>query len=120
METPDNATGMENWKEVIPHREDVLLEGVDVFSEFLVLDERKAGLTNLRIMNQKTGKEHYIDFGEKAYTAYTTSNVDFNTTKLRYGYQSMTTPNSVYDYDMNTKEKELKKQQEEWLEYSLK
>lgn len=112
MEVQDDNTSQENWKEVIAHREDVLLEGVDVFSDFMVLDERKNGLTNLRIMNQKTGDEHYLDFGEKAYLAYTTQNVDFNTTTLRYGYQSMTTPNSVFDYDMNSKEKELKKQSE--------
>ncbi|MEQ9230859.1 MAG: S9 family peptidase, partial [Cyclobacteriaceae bacterium] len=112
METPDNATGVENWKEVIAHREDVLLEGVDIFKEFMVLDERSNGLTNLRVINQKTGDEHYLDFGEEAYTAYTTTNVDFNTDLLRFGYQSMTTPNSTYDYNMKTKEKVLKKQAE--------
>lgn len=112
METPDDATDQKNWKEVISHREDVLLNGVDIFKNHLVIREREAGTTNLRIMNQQTGDEHYLDFGEKAYAAYTTQNVDFNTGKLRYAYQSMTTPNSVYDYDMNSREKELKKQTE--------
>ena len=112
METPDDTTDQSNWKEVIPHRDDVLLEGIDIFSEYMVLDERKQGLTNLRVMNQKTGDEHYIDFGENAYTVYTTTNVDFNTKTLRFGYQSMTTPASTFDYDMSTKEKVLKKQTE--------
>jgi oligopeptidase B len=112
METPDDATGQENWKEVIAHREDVLLEGVDIFKEFMVLDERSKGLTNLRVINQQSGDEHYLDFGEEAYTAYTTTNVDFNTEWLRFGYQSMTTPASTYDYNMKTKEKVLKKQTE--------
>jgi oligopeptidase B len=112
METPDNATEQENWKEVIAHREAVLLEGIDLFRNHMVVDERNAGLTNLRIINQKTGDEHYMEFDESAYTAYTTTNVEFNTDVLRFGYQSMTTPNSTYDYNMNTMERELKKQTE--------
>ncbi len=112
MEVSEDNTAQENWKEVIPHREEVLLQGADIFKDHLVLTEREAGLTNIRIINQTSGDEHYLDFGEKAYAAYTTQNVDFNTTKLRYGYQSMTTPSSTYDYDMNSKEKELKKQTE--------
>lgn len=112
METPDDATDQSNWKEVIAHREDVYLEGLDLFKNHMVLDERKAGLTNLRVINQKTGEEHYLEFDESAYTAYTTTNVEFDTDQLRFGYQSMTTPNSTYDYNMNTKERELKKQTE--------
>ncbi len=112
METPDNATGMENWKEVIAHREDVLLEDIDIFREFMVVQERSNGLTNLRVINQKTDEEHYLDFGEEAYMAFTTTNVDFNTDLLRFNYQSMTTPSSTYDYNMKTKEKVLKKQAE--------
>lgn len=112
METPDNATEQENWKEVIAHREDVLLEGIDLFRNHMVVDERNAGLTNLRIINQKTGDEHYMEFDESAYTAYTTTNVEFDTDVLRFGYQSMTTPNSTYDYNMNTKDRELLKQTE--------
>ncbi len=112
METPDNATSMENWKEVIAHREDVLLEDIDIFREFMVVQERSNGLTNLRVINQKTDEEHYLDFGEEAYMAFTTTNVDFNTDLLRFNYQSMTTPSSTYDYNMKTKEKVLKKQAE--------
>jgi len=112
MEVPEGDTSKENWKEVIPHRKKVLLEGVDIFKKYLVLDEREEGLTKLRVLNQQSGDEHYIDFGEPAYTAYTTTNVDFNTDILRFGYTSMTTPNSIYDYNMETRERELKKQQE--------
>ena len=112
METPDNATSMDNWKEVIPHREDVLLEGIELFNDYMVVDELKDGLTNLRIINQKNGEEHYLDFGEAAYSAYISTNAEFNTKTLRFGYSSMTTPSTVYDYEMDTKEKTLKKQQE--------
>ena len=112
METPLTNTGVENWKEVIPTRKDVLLEGIDVFKDFLVVTERKNGLLKLRIRNNKTNDEHYVDFGEAAYTAYAGSNPEFNTKTLRYIYTSMTTPNSVYDYNMETKAKELKKRQE--------
>ena len=112
METPEDATAESNWKEVIPHRKDVLLEGIELFNEYMVVDERKNGLTNLRIINQKTQDEHYLDFGEPAYNAYISVNAEFNTQTLRFGYTSMTTPNSTFDYDMETKEKTLMKQQE--------
>lgn len=112
METLDDATEQENWTEVIAHREDVLLEDIVLFQNHMVVDERKLGLTHLRIINQKTGDEHYIKFDESAYTAYPTTNVAFNTEVLRFGYQSMTTPGSVYDYNMNSKGRELKKQTE--------
>ena len=112
METPMNATAESNWKEVIPHRKDVLLEGIELFNEYMVVDERKNGLTNLRIINQKTQDEHYLDFGEPAYNAYISVNAEFNTQTLRFGYTSMTTPNSTFDYNMETKEKTLMKQQE--------
>ncbi len=112
METPDTKTSKENWTEVIPHRSDVLLEGIELFGNHLVVDERKGGLTYLRIMNQESGDEHYVDFGEEAYLAYVSTNPEFNTNVLRYGYASMTTPNSTFDYNMDTREKTLLKQQE--------
>ncbi len=112
MECPFDRTGMEHWKEVIPHREDVLLEDVDEFKEFLVVSERKNGLIQLAIRNLKEGSQHYLDFGEEAYTAYPAANPEYNTTVLRYGYTSLTTPSSTYDYDLNTHEKTLLKQQE--------
>lgn len=112
METPVSATGKANWKTIIPNREDVFLEGIEVFNDHLVLSERKNALTNLRIINQKTNQEHYIDFGESAYVSYIGTNPDFDTNILRFGYQSMTTPASTFDYNMDTKAKTLKKEQE--------
>ncbi len=112
METPVGQTGVEHWKEVIAHRDDVLLEGIDVFKDFLVVSERKNGLIQLRIRNNSTLQEHYVDFGEPAYAAYTGSNPEFDTHSLRFVYTSLTTPSSVFDYDMQTREKELKKRQE--------
>ncbi|MEM0940685.1 MAG: S9 family peptidase [Bacteroidota bacterium] len=112
MEVSENNTAEKKWKEVIPHRDDVLLEGIELFNDYMVVDERKAGLTNLRIINQTSGDEHYLDFGEPAYNAYISTNAEFNTKTLRFGYTSMTTPNSTFDYDMEKKEKTLMKQQE--------
>jgi oligopeptidase B len=111
MKTPEHATGMENWTEVIPHRNDVLLENMDVFNDFLVLSERKAGITQLRVI-PKTVSEHYLEFGEQAYVVSTTTNPEFNTDLLRINYQSLTTPATTYDYNMRTHEKTLLKQQE--------
>jgi len=112
MATPVNKTTKGNWKEVIPHRKDVLLQDFDIFEDFLVVNERKNGLPNLRIMRWDKKGEHYLDFGEETYSAYIAYNPEFDTDVLRYGYTSMTTPRSVFDYNMNTKEKTLLKQQE--------
>ena len=111
MECPLDQTAKENWKEVIPHRKDVLLEEVEEFKDFLVISERKNGLMQLRI-RPSTGPEHYIDFGEPAYTASAGANPEYNSKTLRYVYTSMTTPVSVYDYNLETKAKKLMKQQE--------
>ena len=111
MECPEFDTTRENWKEVIPHRESVLIEDVDLFNDFLVISERVEGITQLRI-RPWVGKEHYIDFGEKSFMAYTSINMNFNTQVLRLGYTSLTTPNSVFDYDMRDKKMTLLKEQE--------
>lgn len=112
MQTPLDHTGVENWEEVIPAREDVLLEGIEVFKDFLVVTERKNGLIQLRVINPRDVEEYYVDFGEPAYAAYTASNPEYSGTLLRYIYTSLTTPNSVYDFDMTTRTRELKKRQE--------
>lgn len=112
METPLDKTGKENWKEYIPHRSDVLVEGIDEFENFIVVSERKNGLSQLAIRNLQDNSQHYLDFGEAAYTVYSSTNVEYNTDILRYGYTSMVTPSSTYDYNMKTKEKKLMKQQE--------
>lgn len=111
MECPKDQTAIENWKEVIPHRSEVLLEGVEEFKDFLVISERKEGLAQLRIRDLN-GPEHYIDFGEPAYTVAAGANPEYNSKTFRYIYTSMTTPVSVYDYNMETKVRTLKKQQE--------
>lgn len=110
METPVDKTGKENWKDVIAHRPDVLLEGVSVFKDYWVITERKEGLLKLRIRELASGAEHYVDFGEPTYSANVSANPEFNTTTLRYNYASLTTPSSVYDYNMQTKEKKLMKE----------
>ena len=112
METPVTSTSVENWKDLIAHRDNVLLEGIDVFKNFLVITERKEGLLNLRIKDLTTNAEHYLDFGEPAYAAYVSQNPEFDTKTLRYSYSSLTTPNSTFDYDMQSKEKKLLKQTE--------
>jgi oligopeptidase B len=112
METPVTNTEKEAWKEVIPARDDVLLEGFEIFDKFLVLEERKNGLIQIRFRPWDGGEEHYLDFGEPAYLAYVSTNPNFDTTLLRYVYTSMTTPRSTYDYDMVTREKTLLKQDE--------
>jgi oligopeptidase B len=111
METPVNRPSRSNWKEVIAHRVETLLEGVEMFRDHMVLEERTGGLTQLRIRQMSTGKEHYVDFGEAAYTAFISTNMEFNTDILRYGYSSMTTPWSTFDYSMTTKERTLLKEQ---------
>jgi oligopeptidase B len=111
MTAPINATSKEEWTELIPNREDVLLEGMDIFHDYLVLSEREEGITRIRIMPWE-GDEHYIEFKEDAYLAYVSINPEFDTKLLRIGYQSMTTPNTIYDYDMVTRDKTLLKQEE--------
>jgi oligopeptidase B len=112
MKTPENATSKENWKDLIPHREDVLLEDIEIFKNFLVVEERSNGLNKIRIISWNGKGEYYLPFESETYTAYTTTNVDFDTDILRYSYQSMTTPSSVIDFNMKTKTKEIKKEQQ--------
>jgi len=112
MKTSEDATEISNWKEIISHREDVLLEGIDIFKHFLVISERCNGLNEIRIKPWDNSEEYYLPFSNETYTAYTSTNIDFDTTILRYGYNSLTTPSSIIDFDMLTKTKEIKKEQE--------
>ncbi|WP_199740690.1 MULTISPECIES: S9 family peptidase [Flavobacterium] len=112
MKTPENATAKENWKDVIAHRKDVLLEDIEIFRNYLVVEERSNGLNHIRIMPWSGEGEYYLPFGSETYSAYTTTNVDFDTDILRYSYQSLATPSSVIDFNMKTKEKEIKKEQQ--------
>jgi oligopeptidase B len=112
MKTPESKTAMENWSELIPHRKDVLLEGIDIFKDYLVVEERSNGLNKIQIRPWNAGESYYLPFESETYTAYTTTNVDFDTDILRFGYQSLTTPSSVMDFNMKTKEKKVLKEQE--------
>ena len=112
MKTPVSSTSKANWEEVIPHREDVLLRDIDIFKNYLVLNERKEGLTNIRVINWVKNSEHYITFNDPTYSLYSSSNLEFDTDSFRFVYSSLTTPRSVYDYNMLTKERNLVKQRE--------
>jgi oligopeptidase B len=110
--TSENQTEKPFWRDVIPHRSDVLLEGIDIFKDFLVISERKNGLNQIKITRWDGTDQYYLPFESETYTAYTTTNIDFDTNFLRYGYQSMTTPSSMIDFNMVTKEKTVMKEQE--------
>ncbi len=112
MRAPESATDRDGWIEVIPHRDDVLLEQVELFAGHLVVSERSDGLVRLRIRPWRGGEEHYLDFGEPAYLARLEGNAEPDTTRLRYVYSSLTTPKSTYDYDMVSRERELLKRDE--------
>jgi oligopeptidase B len=112
MTTPADRTGKENWQELIPHRPDVLLSDFEIFTDHLVLEERKRGLTQIRVMPWSGGEEHYLEFEEPAYRANVGTNPEMETTLLRFEYTSMKTPLSIYDYDMVSRERKLLKQEE--------
>lgn len=113
MKTDLNKTQKENWKEVIGHRADVLLEDIDLFQNFLVVSERSNGLNRIKIQPWNAPeKAYYLPFESQTYTAYTSTNLDFDTDLLRYSYQSLTTPASVIDFNMKTKEKTILKEVE--------
>lgn len=112
VRTPINATGYDNWEDVLPHRDATLLEGVDIFQDYLVVSERTDGLNQIRIKRWDDAADYYIDFPDPTYSAYVGANPDFDTKRLRYGYNSMTTPSSVFETNMDTKETETLKQQE--------
>jgi len=112
MKTPVNRTGKEYWTEVIAHREDVFLEGIEIFRDYLVVEERKEGLSHLRVIPWTGEDEHYIDMGEEVYSAWISVNPEFDSQVLRYGYSSLTTPVSTIDYDLETRKKVLLKQEE--------
>ena len=108
----ENRTNKENWKDYISHRQDVLLEDIDLFNNHLVITERKTGLRRIEIRPWKGGNSHYIEFEDEAYSLYSSTNLETNTNKFRFSYSSMTTPNSVIEYDMNSKEKIILKETE--------
>lgn len=112
MKTPLDKTGEENWKDIIPHRENVYLENVEIFKDYLVTEERENGLTRIKIDPWGGEGTHFIHFDEETYTAGIGNNPEFDSQVLRYGYSSLTTPASVIDYNMQSHEKKVMKQQE--------
>lgn len=111
MKTPVSATTEENWIEVVAHNEDVLLEDIDLFKEYLVVSERSDGLNKIRVSRWDGTKAYFLPFDNETYTAYTSTNPDFDTEILRYTYNSLTTPTQVVDFNMRTLEKDVKKEQ---------
>jgi oligopeptidase B len=112
MATPVNTPGREHWQELVPHRADVYLGDFDVFKDHLVLEERKRGLTQIRIVPWPGGDGHYVEFDEPAYRAHLGTNLELDTTTLRFEYTSMKTPLSIYDYDMAARHRTLLKREE--------
>ena len=112
MKTSVNKTGKDNWVDVIDHRDDTLLEDITIFKDFLVLEERTNGLNKIKISRWDGTNEYYLPFNEETYTASVYNNPEFDTEILRYSYNSLTTPNSVIDFDMVGKTKDIKKEQE--------
>lgn len=103
---------MENWVEVIPHREETLLEGFEIFNKYFVLEERTEGLLYIKVIENQTDESHYLEFSDPTYTAYIGLNLEFNTEKLRFGYTSLTKPNSTLEYDMREKTTKVLKKHE--------
>lgn len=112
VRTKVGNSGIENWEDVIPHREDILLEGFEIFKNYLVLEERNQGLLQIRIIETHSGESYYIPFSDPTYTAYIGLNLEFDTEKLRYGYTSMTQPSATMEFDMKEKTSKILKQQE--------
>lgn len=112
QKTNENSTLKENWVDVIPHRQDVLIEDIEIFKDYLVVNERKNGLNQLRIISWDKKEDYYLDFKSETYTANIGNNPDFDSQFLRYTFNSLTNPSSVIDYNFKTKEKTVKKEQE--------
>nr|MBU2527469.1 S9 family peptidase [Bacteroidota bacterium] len=112
MKTPIAKTNKGHWEDVIPHREDVLLEDVDIFKDFLVLNERNNGLNKIRIIRWDGKEDYYLPFDIETYTAGSNVNVEFDTDWYRYSYTSLATPTSTVEFNMNTRETRVLKEQE--------
>ena len=112
MKTPIGGTEYENWINVIDHRKDVLIEGIDIFKNYLVISERANGLNRINVRKWDDSESYYLDFKSETFSLYTTTNVDFDTNILRYGFNSLTQPPSVIDFNMSTKKKTIRKQQQ--------
>lgn len=112
LKTPESATETEKWQEVIPHRNNVLIEDIEIFKDYLVVNERENGLNNLRIMSWNGIEDYYLPFNSETYNTYIGNNPDFDSDVMRYGYNSLTSPSSIIDYNFKTKTSEVRKEQE--------
>lgn len=112
QKTNESQTEKKFWKDVIPHRKDVLLEDIEIFKDYLVVNERENGLNNLRIISWDCNEDYYLPFESETYTTYIGNNADFDSDVLRYSYNSLTSPGSVIDYNLKSKQTEIKKEQE--------
>ncbi|MEQ6123841.1 S9 family peptidase [Pseudotenacibaculum sp. MALMAid0570] len=112
MKTPIHKTTKENWVDVIPHREDTLLEDISIFRDYLVLEERTNGLNTIRIKRWDGKEDYYLPFDEETYSVSVYANPEFDTDIIRYSYNSFTTPNSVIDFNMKDHSKDIKKEQD--------
>ena len=112
MEAPVKDPSKVNWKEILPHRDSVKIDDIEVFKNHLVIYEREKGLKKIRITNLTSNQVHYVPFLEPVYTFWPARNPDFNTNLLRFNYTSLVVPKSVFDYNMDTQIRELKKQDE--------
>ena len=111
LKTHETKTKKEFWEEVLPHRNHVLIEDIEIFKDYLVVNERENGLNNLRIMSWNGKEDYYLPFESETYTAYIGNNPDFDSDVLRYGYNSLTSPSAVIDYNFYTKQSDIKKEQ---------
>ncbi|PYS44934.1 MAG: oligopeptidase B [Acidobacteria bacterium] len=109
---PVSDPSEKNWKEFVAHRPAVKIEGIDLFADHAVLAEWENGLEQIEIIDFKTSKTHRVQFPEPVYSVNLSNNREFKTSVVRYNYQSLTTPSSIFDYDMNTRQATLKKQTE--------
>lgn len=109
MQAPVSDPRRENWTDVLPHRNDVLLDGFTVFKDHLVTAEHKGGLSQVHVIRWADKADHYIEVGEPTYACFIDNNPEFDTKTLRYGFTSLKTPMTIVDYDMDTKSKEIKK-----------
>ena len=112
MKTSDKNTEKEHWVDMLAHREDVLIEDIDIFKDYLVVSERANGLNDIRIIRWDKKEDYYLPFDNETYTAGTGGNPEFDTQILRYGYNSLTTPSSTLDFNMETREKTVVKESE--------
>ena len=112
QKTPETKTEKEHWVDVLPHRANVLIEDIEIFSKYLVINERENGLNNIRIISWAGDEDYYVTFDNETYTLNLGNNPDFDSLNLRYSYNGLVTPSSVIEYNFETKKHNVLKEQE--------